>query len=118
MDAGAQMDELSKQNTANTLNTAASGASLGSAFGPIGAGIGGVVGGAVGFVGGLFRKNKMAERIKNAQIQATRNNNFNLASAQTDYLTNQYNVEHDNTQDDMLYAAKEGLEPSMVDNAM
>jgi uncharacterized membrane protein len=60
------MDELSKQNTANTLNTAASGASLGSAFGPIGAGIGGVVGGAVGFIGGLFRKNKMAERIRQA----------------------------------------------------
>lgn len=118
VDAGAQMDELSKQNTANTLNTAASGASLGSAFGPIGAGIGGVVGGAVGFIGGLFRKNKMAERIRQAQIQAVRNNDFNLASAQTDYLTNQYNVEHDNTQDDMLYAAKEGLEPTMVDNAM
>ena len=116
IDAGAQMDELSKQNTANTLNTAASGASLGSAFGPIGAGIGGVVGGAVGFIGGLFRKNKMAERIRQAQIQAVRNNNFNLASAQTDYLTNQYNVEHDNTQDDMLYAAKDGKSP--LDSAM
>lgn len=58
----------------------------------------------------------MAERIKNAQIQATRNNNFNLASAQTDYLTNQYNVEHDNTQDDMLYAAKNGKSP--LDSAM
>lgn len=112
VDAGAQMDELSKQNTANTLNTAATGASLGSAFGPIGAGIGGVVGGAVGFIGGLFRKNKMAERIRQAQIQATRNNNFNLASAQTDYLTNQYNVEHDNTQDDLIYSAKDGHKPT------
>lgn len=119
VDVGAQMDELSKQNTANTLNTAASGASLGSAFGPIGAGIGGVVGGAVGFIGGLFRKNKMAERIRQAQIQAVRNNDFNLASAQTDYLTNQYNVEHDNTQDDMLYAAEDGKKPlSPLDNAM
>ena len=111
VDVGAQMDELSKQNTANTLNTAASGASLGSAFGPIGAGIGGVVGGAVGFIGGLFRKNKMAERIRQAQIQAVRNNDFNLASAQTDYLTNQYNVEHDNTQDDLIYSAKDGMVP-------
>jgi len=58
------MSELSRQNTSNTLNTAAAGASMGAAFGPIGAGIGGVVGGAVGFIGGLFRKNKMAERIK------------------------------------------------------
>jgi uncharacterized membrane protein len=60
------MDELSKQNTANTLNTAASGASLGSAFGPIGAGIGGVVGGVVGLFGGASRRNKMAERIRQA----------------------------------------------------
>lgn len=114
VDAGAQMDELSKQNTANTLQTAAAGASLGSAFGPIGAGIGGVVGGAVGFVGGLFRKNKMRDRIKEAQLQAVRNNNFSLASAQTDYLTNQYNVEHDNTQDDRLYQAKDGKLPGFV----
>lgn len=111
VDAGAQMDELSKQNTANTLQTAAAGAQLGSAFGPIGAGIGGVVGGAVGFIGGLFRKNKMAERIRNAQIQAQRNNDFNLASAQTDYLTNQYNLDHDNTQNGLLYHAKDGMVP-------
>ena len=115
VDSGAQMSEVSSQNTANTLNTAAAGASLGSAFGPIGAGIGGVVGGAVGFVGGLFRKNKMAERIKQAQLQATRNNNFALASAQTDFLTKDYNVNHDNTQDDLLYQAKDGKLPGFAD---
>lgn len=118
VDAGAQMSELGKENTANTLQTAAAGASLGSAFGPIGAGIGGVVGGAVGFVGGLFRKNKMADRIREAQLQAVRNNNFSLASAQTDYLTNQYNLEHNNTQDDRIYAAEGGKQPNVVDNAM
>lgn len=111
VDAGAQMDELSKQNTANTLQTAAAGAQLGSAFGPIGAGIGAVVGGVTGFIGGLSRKSKMAERIRNAQIQAQRNNDFNLASAQTDYLTNQYNLDHDNTQNGLLYHAKDGMVP-------
>lgn len=111
VDAGAQMDELSKQNTANTLQTAAAGAQLGSSFGPIGAGIGAVVGGVTGFIGGLSRKSKMAERIRNAQIQAQRNNNFNLASAQTDYLTNQYNLDHDNTQNGLLYHAKDGMVP-------
>ena len=115
VDAGAQMSEVSSQNTANTLNTAAAGASLGSAFGPIGAGIGGVVGGAVGFIGGLFRKNKMAERIKQAQLQTIRNNNFSLASAQTDFLINDYNVNHSNTQDDLLYQAKDGKLPGFAD---
>lgn len=111
VDVGAQMDELGKQNTANTLQTAAAGASMGSAFGPIGAGIGGVVGGAVGFIGGLFRNSKMADRIKKAQIQAINNNNYALASAQSNYLTNDYNAKHDNTQNDLLYHAEEGKSP-------
>lgn len=114
VDTGAQMSELSRQNTTNTLQTAAAGASLGSAFGPIGAGIGGVVGGAVGVIGGLFRKSKMADRIREAQLQTIRNNNFSLASAQTDYLTNQYNLEHDNTQDGLIYHAKDGKLPGFA----
>lgn len=113
IDAGAQMDELGKENTANTLKTAATGASLGATFGPIGAGIGSIVGGAVGFIGGLGRKSKMAERIKQAQIQADLNNNYNMASGQSDYLATQYNINHNYSQSGQIYGAKDGKMPGV-----
>ena len=116
INAGEQMSELSRQNTANTLDNmgkgAALGASVGSLFPGLGTVIGGVAGGLIGGVVGLFggasRQRKLRARIRAAQTQVENNNSYNLASAQSDYLQNQYNLDHENTQDDQLFAAKHG----------
>jgi phage tail tape-measure protein len=110
------MDELSKQNTANALDNmgkgAALGASVGSLFPGLGTVIGGVAGGLIGGITSLFggssRKAKLRARIRAAQAQVENNNSYSLASAHSDYLQNQYNLEHENTQDDQLFAAKHG----------
>ena len=116
INASAQMDELSKQNTANALDNmgkgAALGASVGSLFPGLGTVIGGVAGGLIGGItslfGGASRQRKLRARIRAAQTQVENNNSYSLASAHSDYLQNQYNLEHENTQDDQLFAAKHG----------
>lgn len=88
------------------------GASIGSGAGPIGAGIGAVVGAlaglTVGIVGGKHRRNKLRKAIVNAQNTINRNNNFYESSAQTNYLAQQYDADHTNTQNDTLYTAHHG----------
>jgi hypothetical protein len=76
------MSNLNNQNTANTINSTAQGASAGmSVGGPIGAAVGGVAGLAGGLIGGIFRKNKM-KRMISAQNQRTQNtNNMNLGQS-------------------------------------
>lgn len=116
IDTGAQMSELSAQNTNNTLSAAGSGAALGGsigmAFGPVGAGIGtaagAVIGGITGLIGSSSRKRRLRRRIEEAQNRVRRINNYNLASAQSDYLQNQFELEYGNTQDGELYAADKG----------
>lgn len=111
-----ELDDLRKQNTSNTLNTASKGAALGAAVGSIFPGIGTVLGGVIGGVGGLVtgliggasRKNRLRKRIFNAQQQIGRNNNYNLASAQGSYLDQMYGLNHQYTQDDQIYVAKHG----------
>lgn len=116
INVGEQMSELSRQNTANALDNAgkgaALGASVGSLFPGLGTVIGGVAGGLIGGITSLFggssRKAKLRARIRAAQTQVENNNSYNLASAHTDYLQSQYNLDHENTQDDQLFAAKNG----------
>lgn len=116
VDYGSNMDELSAQNTDNTLKAAAGGAAFGSsigmAFGPLGAGIGAVggalIGGAVGLFGGNSRRRRLQRRIIAANNQIRRNNQYNLASAQSDYMSNQYNLEYGDTQNQQLYSANRG----------
>ena len=116
VDTSAQMSELNAQNTNNTLSAMGTGASLGGsigmAFGPVGAGIGAVAGGLIGGITGLFgsssRKRRLKRRIEAAQEGIRRTNNYNLASAQTDYLQNQFELDHGNTQDGELYIADKG----------
>ena len=122
IDAQKQMAELSRENQANTLKTASSGAALGASIGSIfpGAGtlIGGVIGGIGGLIGGLFgssrRKRKMQEAIRKAKQDAIRRNDFNLSSAQSDYMAQSYYNEHGDTSDDQLYAAKHGKDKNMI----
>lgn len=116
MDANRELDELKKENTANTLNTAATGATLGASVGSIIPGIGtalgaiggGLLGGIAGLFGGASRKARLQRKIYNANQQMLATNNFNRSSAHSDYLAQNYNYNHVNTQDDVLYGAKHG----------
>lgn len=106
-----QMDELSKENTANTLKTATAGATLGASFGPIGAGIGFLGGGILGLIGGGARKRELLNQIKTAKLNTSAFNNYSFASGQSDFLTQDYNTRYDNSQDDLIYQAAKGKMP-------
>ena len=121
IDRQAQLSELSKENTGNTLKTAGTGAALGASVGSIFPGAGTVIGGAVGGVagaltgifGGASRKRKLKRKMFNAQQEVNRYNNFAQSSAQSDYLDQTYDANHENTQDDVLYANK-GKDQNMI----
>lgn len=114
VDFGREMSEVRKDNNANTFKTTASGAkagaAIGSAVGPIGTAIGTVVGGIGGFIGGLFggakRRREAARRLEQARVKGINTNAYNMSSAQSDYLTNDYYNTNGTTQDDLLYAKR------------
>lgn len=114
---GAQeMSDLHKQHVSNTLSAMGTGAALGASIGSIfpGAGTaigavgGAIVGGIAGLLGGGKTHAQMRKRIYNAQQQRLRNNNFNFASAQGEWLNQQYDLNHAYTQDGQIYVAKYG----------
>lgn len=109
IDAAGEMADVKKENTANTFKTAGAGASLGMAIGGhLGAAIGAVGGFLTGLLGGRHRKRKLRKAIYNAQQDVTRKNTFSNASAQTDYLTQNYYNKYGNPYDDQIYNAKYG----------
>lgn len=104
VDEDAQMDQLKQESITNTLGAMGTGATIGAAFGPVGAGVGAAVGAIGGLFGGGAAKRRMKRRIREAQQKAFRMNAFNRASAMSDALDQQYNLDYSNTQDDILYA--------------
>lgn len=116
IDAAGEMADVKKENTANTFKTAGAGAALGGAVGSVIPGLGTVAGAAIGAVGGFLtgliggssRKRKLRKAIYNAQQDVTRKNTFSNASAQTDYLTQNYYNKYGNPYDDQIYNAKYG----------
>lgn len=116
VNASRQMSQLAKENTGNTLGAMGAGAALGGAIGSIFPGAGTVIGGAIGAVGGLLtgligsssRKRKLQKRLQEAQMRINRTNDFYQAQAQGNWLDQQYSLNHQNTQDDVLYAARHG----------
>lgn len=116
IDAAGSMKELSASNTANTLKAAGSGAALGASVGSffpgigtaIGAVAGGIIGGAVGLFGGASRKRALKRRLSEAQNQIQRTNEYRLASAQSDYMQNQFELDHGDTKGGQLYVANKG----------
>lgn len=109
IDAAGEMADVKKENIANTFKTAGAGAALGGAIGgPWGAAIGAVGGFLTGLIGGSSRKRKLRKAIYNAQQDVTRKNTFSNASAQTDYLTQNYYNKYGNPYDDQIYNAKYG----------
>lgn len=105
-----QRAEVKSQNTRTTLATVGSGAALGATIGSTLGPVGGVVGGAIGAVGGLItgifagghRKRKLERRLREAEIRKTNINDYNLSSAQSDYMINDYYNQNGDTRDDML----------------
>ena len=105
-----QRAEVKSQNTRTTLATVGSGAALGATIGSTLGPVGGVVGGAIGAIGGLItgifagshRKRKLERRLREAEIRKTNINNYNLSSAQSDYMINDYYNQNGDTSNDML----------------
>lgn len=112
VDEGAQMAQLKAENQANTMAAAGSGAKLGSSvgslLGPVGGAVGGIVGGIGGFIGGLFggssRKRRMEERLRRIRETTNTVNNLKVNQGVSDRMTAEYVADHENTQDDILYA--------------
>ena len=94
IDKNKEMQNVKRQNTANTLKSTASGAAAGAALGNVVPGIGtvagGLVGGVVGLVGGLFgsksRKKKAQKAIQEQQQRAYDYNQWNRSGALTTKL--------------------------------
>lgn len=111
VDQDKELKQLSAENTSNTLGAIGSGAALGGSIGSlfpgagtaIGAGIGAVVGGIASIFGGKSRKRRLMKRIQNARDLASRTNNYKQASAMSTGLQQNYYLNNDYTQDDVLY---------------
>ncbi len=112
VDEAAQMAQLKKENQSNSLAAASGGAKLGSSvgslFGPVGGVVGSVVGGIGGFIGGLFggssRKRRMRERLARMRSTTNLDNDIRVVQGVSDRMTSEYAEDHENTQDDILYA--------------
>lgn len=105
VDGSDEMKALKSQNLSNTINTTMSGASLGAKVaGPIG----GIIGGIGGFIGGIFggnrRKKKLERRIREAQRLNNRITSYNLSSADTKGLQQNYYKENEDNSGDIIYA--------------
>lgn len=112
-DAGQQMRELQAENNSNTMAAAASGAKLGSTvgslFGPVGGGLigpvaGGLIGGIAGLLGGASRRRKMQERLRQMAVNTAQANSARMDTAMSTSMGNEWNEEHEDTSDDILYA--------------
>ena len=105
VDGSDELEALKSQNKANTISTAVSGATLGSKIaGPIG----GIIGGIGGLVGGIFggnrRKKELERRIREAQRLNNRMTSYNLSSADTKGLQQNYYKENEDNSGDIIYA--------------
>lgn len=105
VDGSEEIEALKSQNKANTINTTISGASLGAKVaGPIG----GIIGGIGGLIGGIFggnrRKKKLERRIREAQRLNNRITSYNLSSADTKGLQQNYYKENEDNSGDIIYA--------------
>lgn len=105
VDGSDEMKALKSQNKANTINTTMSGASLGAKVaGPIG----GIIGGIGGLIGGIFggnrRKKELERRIREARRLNNRITSYNLSSADTKGLQQNYYKENEDNSGDILYA--------------
>lgn len=108
-DAMSDLNAQANQNTAQTaLGGLAAGASVGSAFGPIGAAAGAVIGGVGGLLFGSSAKKRAQQKLRRqteqARIKAANTNIFNRASAQSDWMQQQYLNKYGDSQMGVLYA--------------
>lgn len=122
VDSQKQMDELNAQNKSNTMNAATSGATTGAAvgsiFGPVGGAIGGAIGGLGGLIGGLFgsskRKREMRRRMLEANKNALRNNNNAASIAGSKAMQMDYEQEHGDSRNSILYAYDKGKDKTIT----
>ena len=111
IDSTGAMRDLHKSNVGNTLGLMASGATAGSAFGPIGAAVGGALGGIAGLIGGGRRHAKEREMLADAQTKANRYNMYNRSVAATQAAQGDFRNMYGNYENAPLHAAY-GTEPA------
>ena len=115
-DSQKELDEVSRQNTANTIKSLTSGAATGAAIGSVipglGTAVGGLIGGAIGgitgWIGGSSRKDKAKEQLRLQQEQATRTTNFNRDVARSTGMQIDFKKKYGDMEDQILYHAKYG----------
>lgn len=110
----AQMKQLNSENASNTMAAAGSGAKLGSSvgslLGPVGGLVGGVIGGLGGAIAGLFggaaRRRRLRERLRKMKVSTAEANTARMDTTASTVMENEYNANHEDTSDDLLYANK------------
>lgn len=108
-------EEREDNTFGNILGSTASGASVGSMFGPWGAVIGGAVGLIGSGLGSIFSsgKQKQAERLMAYKINNI--NNDRTGNALTQSMRLNYGKEHGDSSQQYLYGAKDGRLPKHTD---
>lgn len=104
-------EEREDNTFSNILGSTASGASVGSMFGPWGAVIGGVVGLAGSGIGSIFSHNKQKEQERIMAYKINNINNDRTGNALTKSLRLSYAKEHGDSGQQYLYGAKDGKLP-------
>lgn len=108
-DITGEMSNVRKENVNNVLSTAASGAALGSAAGPLGAAVGFLGGTAIGGIGSLIRSSKAKKEIDAANYIANNTNRVNQNVAISQGMQMDFYKQYGNSESQVLYA-KDGVD--------
>ena len=104
-DAKGALHEQSKNAIGNTATQMVKGASFGATVGgPVGAAIGGVVGLIGGIGGSIFSRNKLKKELTRAELTRRRKNIFNMSSAMSEGMQQDYAQEYGDSSTGLLYA--------------
>lgn len=103
IDRKSELSQVSKETTGNIFKGAATGATAGMMFGPVGGAIGAVAGGLISGIGGIFRRNKAKDEIREAQERIDNYNNFNREYALSNVLQQDFAKKYGNPEDQVLF---------------
>jgi hypothetical protein len=103
IDRKSELSQVGKETTGNIFKGAATGATAGMMFGPVGGAIGAVAGGLISGIGGIFRRNKAKDEIREAQERIDNYNNFNREYALSNVLQQDFAKKYGNPEDQVLF---------------
>lgn len=109
LDKDKLINQYTKEGVGNVAKGTISGAATGAKVGGVpGAIVGAVAGLSSGLYSLLTGKNKLKKQIERAKIMTNTFNTSNKASAISTALQSDWNSNHQNTQDNMIYSANKG----------